>query len=187
MSLDGYAAWTFLPGSGHIQGTDDHLRFEPRTGAGGSLSMPVGDTTRVAVGVSNAELPSVLHVDNVRLRGRTVGVLPVSASLLTTLGSSDVVQPYIGAGVLYFFARHAEGIGAAPSLHVMRLESPDHPAVLVEAGVRVPIASRWSFVADAKYGPAPSTMETFTTEIPHDGLQTNFHPLILSSGIGVHF
>src|SRR4029077_6815126 len=57
----------------------------------------------------------------------------------------------------------------------------------LQAGARMPLARRWWLGAEAKMLPLSSTFETNKAEDPGHALQTNFHPVVVMTGVGVRF
>ena len=148
--------------------------------------MRIADGSTLELAASSTRMPSTLHADGAMTSGRAIRFVPASLSLLRDLGDRLIV-PYVGAGIEYPMLRRAIGVASAPSLHIVRIEQPDHAALVLQTGARMALGTRWSVAVDAKYVPAASTFETRTTEDRGDGLQTNFHPLVIATGIGVRF
>lgn len=147
--------------------------------------MRVADGSTVELAASNARMPSTLHAVGTA-SGRAIRFIPASLSLLRDLDDRMIV-PYVGAGIEYPMIRRAVDVVSMPALHVFRIEQPDHPALVLQTGARMSLGAHWSLGVDAKYVPAASTFETRTTEDRGDGLQTNFHPLVIATGVGVRF
>lgn len=184
-SVDLRGAWTSLPGAGRVQGTGDHLSFATRAGSAAAISMRITDVSTIEVAASDARMPSTLHARGTA-NGRAIRFVPASLSLLRDLDDRLIV-PYVGAGIEYSVVRRAVDVVSMPSLHIVRIEQPDHPALVLQTGARMSLGKRWSVGVDAKYVPAAATFETRTTEDRADGLQTNFHPLVISTGLGIRF
>jgi len=184
-AVDVRGAWTALPGAGRVQGTNDRLSFGDRFGSGAAVSMRIANASTLEVAASNARMPSTLHASGIAT-GRAIRFVPASLSLLRDLDNRMIV-PYVGAGIEYPMLRRAVDVVSLPSLHVVRIEQPDHPALVLQTGARMLLGTRWSLGVDAKYVPAASTFETRTTEDRTDGLQTNFHPFVIATGLGVRF
>jgi|GEM_PF-5300559 len=184
-TVDLRGAWTSLPGAGRIQGTNDHLSFARRFGSAAAVSMRVADGSTLEFAASDARMPSTLHAAGTAT-GRAIRFIPASLSLLRDLDNRWIV-PYVGAGIEYPMLRRAVDVVSMPSLHIVRVEQPDHPALVLQTGARMSLGARWSVGVDAKYVPAASTFETRTTENRSDGLQTNFHPFVIATGLGVRF
>jgi hypothetical protein len=110
----------------------------------------------------------------------------VAAGGSPAVGAPAMIEPYFGAGITYLAIRDSH-VANAPEMHIIHIANPDHPALVVEGGVRVRTTDRVSLVGDVKFGPAASTLETFTREVRNDGLQTNVHPLVVSTGVALHF
>ena len=178
-------ALMFFTGAAHIQRTSDHLRLEPRPAVGASITLSASDHLLFALSASEARMPIVLRGDETHLHGGRARIVPINGALLARCGS-DRVQPYAGAGLLFLFVRHANLNPAASDIHARYIEQPDHVALLLEAGLRVPLGFRSSFVIDSKFGPAPSTMEVVAdpTNRVH---QTNIHPVVLTASLAHHF
>ena len=184
-SIDLRGAWTSLPGSGRVQGTSDHLSFGERFGSGAAISMRIAGGSTIEIAASSARMPSTLRAEGTAA-GRAIRFIPASLSLLRDLDSRMIV-PYVGAGIEYPMLRRAVDVVSMPSLHVVRIEQPDHPALVLQTGARMSLGTHWSVGVDAKYVPAASTFEARTTEVRGDLLQTNFHPLVIATGLGVRF
>lgn len=184
-SVDLRGAWTLLPGSGRVQGTNDHLSFGERLGSGAAVRMRVAYGSAIEIAASSARMPATLHAGGTAA-GRSIRFIPASLSLLHDLDSRMIV-PYVGAGIEYPMLRRAVDVVSVPSLHVVRIEQPDHPALVLQTGARMALGTHWSVGVDAKYVPAASTFEARTTEVRGDLLQTNFHPLVIASGVGIRF
>lgn len=184
-AVDVRGAWTLLPGSGRVQGTNDHLSFGERFGEGAAISMRIADGSTIEVALSNARMPSTLRAAG-STAGRSIRFIPASLSFLRDL-DDRIIVPYVGAGIEYPMLRRAVDIVSMPSLHIVRLEQPDHPALVLQTGARMSLGTHWSLGIDAKYVPAASTFEARTTENRGDLLQTNFHPLVIATGLGVRF
>jgi len=147
--------------------------------------MRIADGSTLEVAASNARMPSTLRADGSATGGRSIRFIPASLSLIRDLDSGMIV-PYVGAGIEYPMVRRAVDVVSAESLHVVRIEQPDHPALVVQSGARMAIGTRWSVGVDAKYIPAASTFETRTVE-ERRALQTNFHPLVIATGLSMRF
>ena len=179
-------AWSALPGAGRVQGTSDHLTFGDRLGSAAAFKMRIADGSTLEVAASSARMPSTLHADGSAAPGRSIRFVPASLSLLRDLDNGFIV-PYVGAGIEYPMVRRGLDVVSVPSMHILRIEQPDHAALVVQTGARMEIGTHWNLGVDAKYIPAASTFETRTTENRHDALQTNFHPLVIATGIGLRF
>ena len=60
-------------------------------------------------------------------------------------------------------------------------------ALMLQGGVRFRVDRRLSIISDVRYGPAPSTIEVFSLQQQGEGMQANYHPLIVSTGFGIRF
>jgi outer membrane protein W len=169
-----------FPGSGHVQGTSTYLRVAPQAGPSLAADLWIGDNTALQLAASEAwPRVSVRHGGE----GRRIRVVPLSFSLLQRIDAGGYVQPYVGAGIeLPFLRRSNDAV-----VGITRIEQPDHLALVLQAGARVPLGQRWWIGMDAKVLPAQSTLETHRAEYPRDALQTNFHPLVLATGVGMRF
>ncbi|HEV2721929.1 MAG TPA: OmpW family outer membrane protein [Thermoanaerobaculia bacterium] len=169
-----------FPGNGHIQRTSEYLRVAPRAGPALAADLWLRDKTALQIAASEA-WPRVAIRDGGE--GRRIRVVPLSFSLLQRVDAGAHVQPYVGAGIELPLLRR----GNEPVAGIARIEQPDHVALVLQAGARVPLGQRWWIGMDAKVLPAESTLETHRAEYPRDALQTNFHPLVLATGLGVRF
>lgn len=176
---------TELRGDDRIHTTDDHLRFSPRLGSGASCGAALGEHFVVLVSASRSFHPVSLRQG--MKNSHDVVLVPLTGALLVRIANWSRVEPYVGAGIVFVVLRHGAMDLAAADLHVNHLAQPDHVAALLQSGLRVHLNRRWSAVVDARYGPAASTIEVYTTERPNHTLQANFHPLIVSTGVGWHF
>jgi len=170
-----------------VQGTSDHLHFEPRLGEAAAVSVRMSDRDSIELAAVDGRLPVTLVGDGLRAHGRAVRVVPASLSIVRQLDRAGAIVPYVGAGVMLPVVRRAVDVAAIPSLHVGRVEQPDHGALVLQSGARVSFGERWWLGVDAKYLPAASTFETRTRENTSDALQTNVHPLVVATGVGVRF
>lgn len=169
-----------------IQGTGERLHFEPRAAIGENVSLLVSDRLWIALSSAQSRMPIALQsaTESHRHVGRA-RIVPIYGALLVPFGS-DRIQLYGGAGVLFIFVRHADLNRAAPDVHALYIEQPDHVALLLEGGSRVAFGPRSSLMVDAKFGPAPSTMEV-AFDSRRNLRQTNVHPLILTASLGHRF
>ena len=115
--------------------------------------------------------------------GQRIRVVPLSFSLQERVGTRGPIEPYVGTGIEFSLLRRA----LQPVAGVARIEQPDHVALVLQAGARMPLARRWWLGADAKVLPFSSTFETHNAEDPGHGLQTNVHPVVVMTGVGVRF
>jgi outer membrane protein W len=175
-----------FPGNGHVQPTSAYLRLAPSLGPAMAADLQLGDKRALQLAANEARPRASIRGEN-GAEGRRIRVVPLSFSLLQRFGASARVQPYAGAGLAFPFVRRANDVVDAPAMHVTRIEQPDHVAVIAQLGARVPLSGRWWAAVDAKVFPFESTFETHRAEYPRDGLQTNFHPLIVTTGVGVRF
>jgi outer membrane protein W len=175
-----FLAWTAFPGDGRVQGTSEHLRIASAVGPGAAVEARVSDRVTVQVAANEARPRVSLRGDGT---GRRIRVVPLSFTLLDRLETRGRVEPYVGAGIEYPLVRRA----LDPVAGVARIEQPDHVALALQAGARMPLSRRWWLGADAKVLPFSSTFETHTAEDPKHALQTNFHPVVVTTGAGVRF
>jgi hypothetical protein len=186
LDVEALGAWTALPGAGHIGETAAHLRPEPRLGAGVAMTARLSEHYEASVGGSMALLPVSLRSPGEKDHGRVIRVVPLSASLLADVFTAERWTPYLGGGIFLPLVRHAVDPAEVSVLHIKRIEQPDHGAILLEGGVRYAAARRWSLVGDVKFDPVWSTLEVQARELRRTQ-QTNFHPLIVSTGIAARF
>lgn len=173
-----------FPGNGHVQPTSAYLRLAPALGPGAAANVQLGDALALQLAANEARPRVSLRGDD-GSDGRRVRVVPLSLSLVRTFGEG-AIEPYAGAGLAIPFVRHADDVVSAPPAHVTRIEQPDHVALIAQLGAKVPLRGRWWAGVDAKLFPFESTLETHT-EGRRNALQTNFHPLIVATGVGVRF
>lgn len=186
-SIDLLNAAMAMPGSGRIHGghTGEHLRFSP--GAGPAIGVDAHITGRFTADatVSRVELPvGIRHLSPDHDR---VALITGTAAVVAHFPPRPNLDTYAGGGIVYMLLRHGALDMVTPDLHITHLAQPDHPAVLLLSGARLRMSEHWSVLAEARYGPAASTVEVFTAGMPHEGLQANFHPLIVTTGIGRRF
>jgi outer membrane protein W len=67
------------------------------------------------------------------------------------------------------------------------MSSPDHAALIVNLGAAYRITGRLRIVSDVKYEPFPSTAEVRRIQYPDDDLESNFHLLVIASGVSLRF
>lgn len=175
-----------FPGSGHVQPTSAYLRLAPSLGPAAAAEMQLGGRLALQLAANEAWPRASIRGPNGG-EGKRIRVVPLSFSLLRQFAPNARVQPYAGAGLAFAFVRRADDVVISREMHVVRIEQPDHVALVLQVGARVPLARRWWAGVDAKVFPAESTFETHRAEFPRDGLQTNFHPLIVATGVGVRF
>jgi len=180
------SSWLAFPGSGHIQGTSEYLRIAPRTGPAAAAEVHLGEKTALQLAASEA-WPRVSIRGAEGAAGRRIRVVPLSFSLLQRFGEGARIEPYVGAGIEFPLLRRSDDVVASSAMHITRIEQPDHVALVLQAGARMPLGERWWIGMDAKVLPAESTLETHRAEHPRDALQTNFHPLVLATGVGIRF
>jgi len=175
-----------FPGNGHVQLTSAYLHLVPSLGPAAAAEMQLDDRLALHLAANEARPRASLRGEN-GAEGRRLRVVPLSLSLVRRFGEGGRVEPYAGAGLAFPFVRHADDVVDAPAMRVTRIEQPDHVAVIAQLGARMPLSGRWWAGVDAKVFPFESTFETHRAEFPRDGLQTNFHPLIVTTGVGVRF
>lgn len=174
---------TALTGNGRIHGTDEWLRFQPRAGSG----IAVGAETSAGMVFEASALRTFLPAEIRGMhRSRDIALVPISGTILTRIARNERFESFAGAGIVYIELRHGGINMATPQLSIGHLAQPDHIALLLQASTHVRLDGRWYAVADARYGPAASTIEVRPAGTGSD-LQANFHPLILTGGLGIRF
>ena len=151
----------------------------PRLGPGAAVEARVDDHLLLQLAANEAR-PRV-SLDGAP--GRRIRVVPLSFTLLERIETRGPIEPYAGAGIEFPFVRRA----VEPVAGVAHIEQPDHVALVLQSGARVPLGRRWWLGADAKVLPFSSTFETHTAENPRHAQQTNFHPVVVAAGAGVRF
>jgi len=174
-----------FPGNGHVQPTSAYLRLAPSLGPAAAADVQLGHDLALQLAASEARPRASLRGEGGG-EGRRLRVVPLSLSLVRRFGDGARVEPYAGAGLAFPFVRRSLDVVDASAMHVTRIEQPDHVALIAQLGARVPLSGRWWAGVDAKLFPFESTLETHV-EGRRGALQTNFHPLIVATGVGVRF
>lgn len=175
-----------FPGSGHIQDTSAHLRLAPRLGPMASIEARLSERASLQLAGNEASPRASLRDGEASASGKRIRVVPLSLSLVERIETRGAIAPYVGAGVIFPLVRRALDVVALPSMQIVRIEEPDHGALVLQAGARTALSQRWWLGVDAKIFPAESTLETHRAARPRAS-QTNFHPLIVSTGMGLRF
>jgi outer membrane protein W len=163
-------------------------RFEPefRTGGGvgGGLNIFVSD--RVSI---EAKIAALATKTRVRIVGSDfvavadlgwAQLYPISAVLQWHLLERGAFRPYLGVGVVHTVLRNINkqvGVGATG----IRFKDPT--GAVVDAGLELSLARKWSLLGDARYVPM-ETNSTVTFPGTVSALKMHVRPLIVSFGAG---
>jgi len=171
--------------------TPGATRFEPefRTGggAGGGFNFFVSD--RVSIEAKVAALGTKTRV---RIVGSDfVGVAdlgwaqlyPISAVLQWHALERGAIRPYLGIGVVHTILRNVnKQVGAGAT----GIRFKDPTGAVVDGGIELSLARKWSLLADARYVPM-ETNSTVTFPGTTSALKMHVRPLIVSFGAGYKF
>jgi len=185
ISVDLFGAWMDPISSGNIRRLDATVSYSPRLRpqAGVTiflrhgLALSVSDTGgRVPINVTEDGAPS----------GRSSIWLESRAAVLKTVYTVNRIDGYAGIGVERPVLRSFHPTSSG-SLTLIRMSSPDHAALIVNLGAAYRITGRLRIVSDVKYEPFPSTAEVRRIQYPDDDLESNFHLLVIASGVSLRF
>ena len=175
-------ASSFTPGT-----TEFEPEFNTGGGAGGGLNFFLSD--RVSLEAKVAALATKVRV---RIIGSDfVGtadlgwaqLYPISAVLQWHLAERRAIRPYIGAGAVHTILRNInKQVGAGAT----GIRFKDPTGVVVDGGVEISLARKWSVLADARYVPM-ETKSRVTFPGTGSALNMRVRPLIVSFGAGYKF
>lgn len=92
------------------------------------------------------------------------------------------VRPYVGFGLAHIILRNIEESSSNPPV-----EFDDPTGVVLNGGIRVPISSRWSFNADARYIPVESQGTVRFLGVNPTRADIDVRPLVIGLGIVYHY
>lgn len=183
--VDLLGAWTDPISSGNIRRLDATVTFVPRIRPQGGvtlflnhgLALSISDTRgRVPVNVTEAGSPSARS--SLWLDSRT--------AVLKSVHTINRIDGYAGVGVDRPVVRSFRPASSG-SLTLFRASSPDHAAFILNLGAAYRLTNHFRVVGDVKYEPFPSTAEVRRIQHPDDDLESNFHLLVIASGVSLRF
>jgi outer membrane protein len=172
----------FTPGT-----TEFEPQFNTGGGVGGGFNFFLSD--RVSLETKVAALATKVRV---RIIGSDfVGtadlgwaqLYPISAVVQWHLLEHGAFRPYIGGGAVHTILRNInKQVGAGAS----GIRFKDPTGVVVDGGVEISLARKWSLLADARYVPM-ETKSRVTFSGTGSALNMRVRPLIVSFGAGYKF
>ena len=172
----------FTPGVTHFE-----PEFRTGGGVGGGFNFFLSD--RVSI---EAKIAALATKTRVRIAGSDfVGVAdlgwaqlyPISAVLQWHALERGALRPYLGIGVVHTVLRNINkqlGVGATG----IRFKDPT--GAVVDGGIEIALARKWSLLADARYVPM-ETNSAVTFPGTSSSLKMHVRPLIASFGAGYKF
>jgi outer membrane protein W len=158
------------------------LRPGPGVGAAVVFREPNHLATMVTLGV--ARLPLRLAGAGGSTSGGGIDLVPLSV-VEQLRGTRGRLEPYVGAGITLPLTPRAELSSALRQAGIDAIRRPDHPALVVSAGVDVTLSERTAFVVDLHWVPFAETLvvvpkgEVFKSQ----ELMLDFNPLTVSVGV----
>jgi hypothetical protein len=184
IGVDLFGAWTNPIANGNIRRLDATLSFSPRIRPGFGGTVFFGQRLALSVTDSRGTVPVTLKANGPPAHSK-LSMEYRDAIVKVMYGRSDF-KSYLGLG-LALPAVHRLRPFSSGTLSIFRASSPDHAAFIVNAGSAYRIAHHVHVFADAKYEPFASTAEVRRVESPLDDLESNFHLLIIASGLSIRF
>jgi outer membrane protein W len=174
--------------SEHTEFRPNETRYQPQFDDGGGLGAGINwfFSDRVSLETKVASLASEMRVRRTGSDFITVQELgyaqiyPITAILQWHLFEDNVaIRPYVGVGAAYAILRDIDNEEGSA-------EFEDPTGLVVNAGVKIPMSSRFSFLADARYVPVESRATArFAGQSQPQVIDVR--PLIVSFGVGWRF
>lgn len=180
-----FGAWTDPAANGNIRRLDATLRFAPRVRAGAGLTLFLGRGISLGISDSRGTIPVTFRANGgVPARSR-LSLEYRDAMIRKSFGNSGSTA-YLGAGVALPAVRDLREVSSG-GVTLFRASTPDHAALILNAGVAYRLQRHIHAFADLKYEPYASTIEVRRTQYPLDDLEANVHLLVLASGLSFRF
>lgn len=166
------------------------VRYEPSFDKGGGLGVGLNwhFSDRFSIEAKVAGLASHMHLRIDRgdhIANADLGYAQFYPVMLTAQWhplEGKSIRPYLGIGLAHIILRNIDETNNAPPV-----EFDDPTGVVLNGGIRVPISSRWSFNADARYIPVESHGEVRFLGPNAARADIDVRPLVLGFGVIYHY
>lgn len=185
IGVDLYGAWTDPISSGNIRRLDANVTYSPRVRPEAGLTLFLNHGLALSVSDTRGRVPATVTQDGAA-SGRSSIWIESRSLVLKSTHTVKRIDGYAGIGVTRPILRSFRPASSG-SLTLFRASSPDHAAFLVNLGAAYRLSERFRIVSDVKYEPFPSTAEVRRAQYPGDDLESNFHLLVVASGVSVRF
>ncbi|GAC1431003.1 MAG: hypothetical protein NVSMB68_03240 [Thermoanaerobaculia bacterium] len=172
--------------SGNIRHLDATVTYSPKFRPEAIVTLFLRRSLAISVSETRGRVPLKLTQDGAAPGTSSVFMMSRTA-VLKVNHTLNGFEGYAGAGIALPTIRSLRPEPTSGSLTLVRFSSPDHAALVVNLGAAYRITSRLRLVGDVKYEPFPSTAEVRRSEYPDDDLESNFHLLVVASGISLRF
>lgn len=185
IGVDLFGAWTDPISSGNIRRLDANVTYSPRVRPEAGVTFFLNEGLALSVSDTRGRVPATV-TQNGAVGGRSSVWIESRSLVMTSTHTVKRVDGYAGIGVTRPVLRSFRPVSSG-SLTLFRESSPDHAAFLVNLGAAYRISNRLRIVSDVKYEPFPSTAEVRRVQFPGDDLESNFHLLVVASGVSLRF
>lgn len=185
IGVDLLGAWIDPISSGNIRRLDATVSYSPRFRPQAGITFFFNHGFALSLSDTGGRIPANVTQDGA-VSGRSSIWLDSRSAVLKSIHTMNRIDGYAGIGitrpVLHSFRPASSG-----SLTLIGASSPDHAAFIVNVGAAYRVTDRFRIVSDVKYEPFPSTAEVRRVQYPNDDLESNFHLLVVASGVSVRF
>ena len=185
ISVDLYGAWIDPISSGNIRRLDATVTYAARVRPGAGITLFLHHGLALSISDTRGRVPADVTEDGAG-KGRSSVWLESRSIVMKSTHTVNRIEGYAGIGVTRPILRSFRPASSG-SITLFRESSPDHAAFLVNMGAAYRVSDRLRIVSDVKYEPFPSTAEVRRVQYPADDLESNFHLLVIASGVSVRF
>lgn len=186
IGVDLLGAWTDPRASGNIRRLDATVTYAPRVKPEIGITVFLNRALAMSFSETRGRMPLTLTT-NASAAGHSSVLMTSRTGILKVIHRFGNLDGYAGLGVTLPMMRTLTPHVSSGSLTLIRASSPDHAAMVVNAGAAWRLSSRLWLIGDVKYEPFPSTAEVRRSTDPSNDLESSFHLLVVATGISVRF